>query len=56
MEQFLHGYCRTLDAARTVFVAVDGADADIDCDYDVCPHRQVCQIARAIAELLERSE
>ena len=51
MEQVLHGYCRTLDAARTVFVEQDGAQIDIDCDYDVCPHRPVCEIARQIGEL-----
>ena len=53
MEQVLHGYCRTLDAARTVFVEQDGGELDIDCDYDVCPHRSVCEIARQISALLE---
>lgn len=56
MEQVLHGYCRTLDAARAVLVERDGAEIDIDCDYEVCPHRPVCEIARAITELLEQPE
>ena len=55
MEQVLHGYCRTLDAARTVFVEQDGGEPDIDCDYDVCPHRPVCEIARQIGALLEQT-
>lgn len=56
MEQVLHGYCRTLDAARTVFVEQDGGGVDIDCDYDVCPHRPVCEIARQIGELTAQTE
>ena len=56
MEQVLHGYCRTLDAARAVLVERDGAEIDIDSDYEVCPHRPVCEIARAITELLEQPE
>ena len=53
MEQVLHGYCRALDAARTVFVERSGGETEIDCDYDVCPHRPVCEIARQISALLE---
>ena len=56
MEQVLHGYCRTLDAARTVFVEQDGGEPDIDCDYEDCPHRPVCEIARQIGALLEQTD
>lgn len=55
MEQVLHGYCRALDAARTVFVEQDGGEPDIDCDYEVCPHRPVCEIARQISALPEQT-
>ena len=56
MEQFLHGYCRTLDAARTVLVEQDGGETEVDCDYEVCPHRPVCEIARQISALLEQTD
>ena len=52
MEQVFQGYCRTLDAARIVMLEQEDGELEIDCDYDVCPHRTVCEIGRKITALL----
>ena len=51
-ENFISGYCRALDAARTVCVlTVDGRLEEADCAYGSCPHQQACTIARQIDDL-----
>ena len=54
MEEFLSGYCRMLDKSRMVTVEDEDGEAVIDCAYETCPHRPVCQIAQRITELLAR--
>ena len=44
IEKFLSGYCRQLDAARTVCVVVD-------CCYGCCTHQGCCCVALEIEEL-----
>ena len=46
-EIILSGYCRCLDAARTVMVE----EGEPDCQYETCPHTPSCEIAKQIAEL-----
>lgn len=46
-ELILSGYCRCLDAARTVMVE----EGEADCLYDSCPHKASCDIAGKIAEV-----
>ena len=54
MEQefFFTGYCRVLDAGRTVAViAEDGTPTEVDCAYPGCIHRDLCPIAQQIDAL-----
>ena len=46
-EIILSGYCRCLDASRTVMVE----EGEADCLYENCPHKASCEIAKTIAEL-----
>jgi len=48
-EIILSGYCRCLDAARTVLVE----DRQPDCQYETCPHKASCELAKQIAEMQE---
>lgn len=52
-EEFITGYCRALDTARTVCaVTVDGKLEEADCAFGSCPHEATCSIAQ---ELKDRS-
>ena len=51
MEQFYSGYCRQLDASRTVMVE----DGEADCLYPDCPHAPTCPIAEKITEFLKET-
>lgn len=52
IEKFFSGYCRVLDAARTVEILVeDGEVTEVDCRYGKCDFQQSCPIARQIDEL-----
>lgn len=54
-EEFISGYCRTLDQSRMVTVELaDGQIDDVDCLYGNCPHEPNCQIAKKIRELTEK--
>ena len=49
IEKFLSGYCRVLDAPRTVAaVFEDGALTECDCCYPACVHAGSCPIAREL--------
>lgn len=53
-EYFFNGYCRTLDAGRTVAVVQEDSKlTDIDCCYNICPHIGSCLIAREIDKIKE---
>ena len=51
LEEFISGYCRALDASRTVML--EGADGDYtaDCSFGNCPYEASCPIAQKIWEL-----
>ena len=52
VEKFLSGYCRQLDAARTVCAVVeDGEITEVDCCYGTCPHQASCSMAKEMDEL-----
>ena len=53
MEDFVTGYCRALDGARTVLVDLDEHCAD--CDYPACPYAGECPVAEKITHLLQES-
>lgn len=53
MEEFVSGYCRVLDGARTVLVDLD--DRCADCAYPDCAYAGECPVAREIAERLKVS-
>ena len=46
-EIIISGYCRCLDASRTVMVE----EGEADCQYENCPHKASCDIAKKIAEI-----
>ena len=51
-EIFLSGYCRRLDASRSVCAELsDGRLDSVDCDYPDCPHRSSCPIATELDKL-----
>ena len=53
-EKFITGYCRQLDASRTVCAeTVDGVLEEADCCYGSCVYQNECQIGKAIDGLLE---
>ncbi len=54
MEEFLTGYCRMLDKSRMVTVENEDGEISIDCAYEKCPHKPVCQIGQKITALLEK--
>ncbi len=50
-ELYVSGYCRALDAARTVEVILeDGTVTEVDCAWPNCIHCSVCLIAKQIEE------
>ena len=52
-EDFFSGYCRCIDCSRMVaLVTVDGKLDEVDCNYENCPHKNECQIAKKIDEFL----
>lgn len=54
MEEFVSGYCRVLDAARTVLVDLEEGFAD--CCYPDCAYAGECPIAAKLAALLAEHE
>ena len=54
-EAFFSGYCRCIDAARTVAVEAEGkALTEVDCLFTSCPHAHDCPIGQKIKEFLEQ--
>ena len=54
-ELFFTGYCRALDAGRTVEVILeDGAVTEVDCAYPGSIHRSDCPVAAQIDEAAEK--
>ena len=56
MEKFISGYCRALDKSRMVAVEDYDGEITVDCAYENCPHRPVCQICMEITALLKGEE
>ena len=50
-EKFFSGYCRAIDASRTVTAEQWQGKWEADCAYPDCPHAPVCQIAEEIRKL-----
>lgn len=50
MEEFLNGYCRAADGARTV--CVDMEEGSADCAFPACLYAASCPIAEKIRETL----
>lgn len=53
MEEFVSGYCRVLDGARTVLVDLDERCAD--CDHPACAYAGECPVAEKITHLLQEA-
>ncbi len=53
LEEFIRGYCRAVDGARTVTLEGTGGDFEVDCGYGKCPHEPECPIAQRIRELTQ---
>lgn len=51
-EKFITGYCRQLDASRTVCAeTVDGVLEEADCCYGSCVYESNCPIAKELDKL-----
>ena len=51
-EKFVSGYCRQLDASRTVCVVLeDGGITEVDCCFGSCAYQSNCPLATEIEEL-----
>ena len=51
-EVFFSGYCRAIDASRTVCaVTEDGKLEEADCHFGNCPHEASCAIAQSLSQL-----
>lgn len=53
-EKLISGYCRVLNAARTVLA--DREERDADCSYPDCTYRSECPIAAQIGAFLEGND
>ena len=49
MEKIITGYRRCLDQSRIVLME----DDEVDCEYEHCPHKPNCEVAKQIKEVLE---
>ena len=49
MEKFITGYCRCIDKSRIVLLE----DGEADCEYENCPHKPACEIAKQITAIVE---
>jgi len=53
-ETFISGYCRVLDASRTIAVeAEENKLTFADCNYPDCPYAVGCPIAKGIGDFLD---
>ena len=53
-EEFISGYCRTMDQSRMVTVLLLNGEIDeVDCLYGNCPYEPSCPIAQRIRELVQ---
>ena len=52
-ERFISGYCKLLDAPRTVTAENEDGQWIADCCYPDCAHAQSCPIAAELAKLAE---
>ena len=51
-ESFVSGYCRQLDASRTVCVVLENEQiVEVDCCYGSCAYQNNCPLAKEIEEL-----
>lgn len=58
-EVFYNGFCRCQNQGRIVLCVYvkDGEKwkiDEIDCGYEACPHKDSCEVARAVEEGLQR--
>ncbi len=54
-EDFLSGYCRSIDESRMVAVVTEnGQLLEVDCCFESCIHTPNCTIAQQIRQLLEK--
>lgn len=51
-EKLISGYCRVLNAARTVLA--DCEDRSADCRYPDCEYREECPIAAQLRDFLDK--
>ena len=50
-EEFISGYCRCLDQARTVTAETEDGHFTADCGFGTCPHEGSCTIAQTLTQL-----
>ena len=51
-ERFISGYCRRIDASRSICAELcNGKLESVDCDYECCPHKSNCPIAAELDQM-----
>ena len=53
-EVILSGYCRSIDASRTVMVEEEAGEWFADCAFGACLHEAACPLAEKIREIKKR--
>ena len=53
-ETFFTGYCRQIDASRTVVLVTENGElTEVDCNYETCLYSGSCTIGKSISQCLE---
>ena len=55
-EKILSGYCRAMDASRTVYVELTSEGLEADCSFGSCPYDRDCPIAKQLRQFASENQ
>ena len=55
-EKILSGYCRAMDASRTVYAELTPDGLEVDCSFGSCPFDRDCPIARQLRQFASENQ
>ena len=55
-EKIFSGYCRAMDASRTVYVERTPDGLEADCSFGCCPFDKDCPIAKQLRQFASESQ
>ena len=55
-EKILSGYCRAMDASRTVYAELTPEGLEVDCSFGSCPFDRDCPIAKELRQLAPENQ